>query len=113
MADDDFDSLLLVATVPRIMRVVISDVEAILEVVRGMLSIDDCDEAVKITQKFNFTLPTHAHKVCHTYFAVAAYDDNASGYPQNSSTLEHLCFSSFLTRCSRYSLDGVDLHCPH
>lgn len=48
LAVEDFDSVLLVAIVPRFMRVVISDDEAdetFEVVVRGKLSIDDCDEA--------------------------------------------------------------------
>jgi hypothetical protein len=83
VADDDFDSLLLVATVPRIMRVVINDVEvavveavAILEVVRGMLSIDDCDEAVKITKNLFSHFKFHPTQSV-TYFVVVAYDDSA------------------------------------
>lgn len=46
--DDDFDSVLFVAIVPRFMRVVIKvDEEAVafVDVVRGKLSIDDCDDA--------------------------------------------------------------------
>lgn len=48
LAVEDFDSLLLVAIVPRFMRVVISDDEAdetFDAAVRGKLSMDDCDDA--------------------------------------------------------------------
>lgn len=54
LAVEDFDSLLLVATVPRFMRVVISDdeFEETFEeaATRGKLSTDDCDDAKQLNE---------------------------------------------------------------
>lgn len=49
-----------------------------------------------------------------TYFFDAVHDDSVSNYPRNSSTLEHLYFSSLLAQTQTIISVGVVLRAqPH